>query len=579
VNDKDPAVTPSLSEGNGLSERAWAYEDFTADDDRPADFATGLVSLEFIKAAIRRSARFWCAMAVVGFVIGLGVYVAAPPPYQASTTLVLNDIVPGAQPGTAILDDQAVAQSRMVAALAVHKLGLRQSVGSFLAAYTATVVSPSLLRITVNATSSNDAVSRANAVARAYLQFRTDQLETQQQLLLTSLDQDINRAEQSVQSIRKQISQLQAQPASPRQQTRLISLHAALNQATTDLTALKQNTASTRATTQANTATQIKKSGVLDPAAPVPHPRLKPLFFHGAFGLIAGLALGLGIVIVRALVSDRLRRRDDVAYALGAPVMLSVGTVRLNRWLPGRRGLAAARGRDIRRIVAHLRTVVSTSSRRATLAVVPLDNPRVAALSLTSLAVSCAHEGKQVVLADLVSGAPAARLVGAGKPGIRPVRVDGDHLVVAVPGRNNVVPVGPLQQISPLAQPAKASETLAAAHASAELLLTLATLDPSVGGENLATWADDAVVVVTAGRSSWTKIHAVGEMVRLAGMRLVSAVLVGADKTDESLGMTHTPEADRDAEVAEEGLPSGGGISRSQSTGVQGPGRGVSHNP
>ncbi|HUK73238.1 MAG TPA: hypothetical protein VLW50_31570, partial [Streptosporangiaceae bacterium] len=48
------------------------------------------------------------------------------------------------------------------------------------------------------------------------------------------------------------------------------------------------------------------------------------------------------------------------------------------------------------------------------------------------------------------------------------------------------------------------------------------------------------VVVVTAGRSSSTRIHAVGEMIRLAGTPLVSAVLVGADKTDESLGATPT---------------------------------------
>jgi hypothetical protein len=57
--------------------------------------------------------------------------------------------------------------------------------------------------------------------------------------------------------------------------------------------------------------------------------------------------------------------------------------------------------------------------------------------------------------------------------------------------------------------------------------------------------------MVTAGQSSWTKINAVGEMIRLAGMRLVSAVLVGADKTDESLGVAQTPGADRgDAERA-----------------------------
>jgi len=46
--------------------------------------------------------------------------------------------------------------------------------------------------------------------------------------------------------------------------------------------------------------------------------------------------------------------------------------------------------------------------------------------------------------------------------------------------------------------------------------------------------------VMTAGRSSSTRIHAVGEMIRLAGTPLISAVLVGADKTDESLGATHT---------------------------------------
>ena len=76
---------------------------------------------------------------------------------------------------------------------------------------------------------------------------------------------------------------------------------------------------------------------------------------------------------------------------------------------------------------------------------------------------------------------------------------------------------------------------------SADLLLTLATLDPSLGAEHLAGWARGAVAVVTAGRSSAERVHAVGEMIRLAGIELISAVLVGADKTDESLGVPHQP--------------------------------------
>ena len=45
-------------------------------------------------------------------------------------------------------------------------------------------------------------------------------------------------------------------------------------------------------------------------------------------------------------------------------------------------------------------------------------------------------------------------------------------------------------------------------------------------------------------------------MVRLARIRQVSAVLVGADKTDEGLGLTHVPEVDRDA-GADENLNAG----------------------
>ena len=78
----------------------------------------------------------------------------------------------------------------------------------------------------------------------------------------------------------------------------------------------------------------MKGSVVLDAAAPLPHSRLKKLILDAALGLVVGLVLGVGIVVVRALVSDRLRRRDDVAQALGAPVTLSVGAVRPRRWLP-----------------------------------------------------------------------------------------------------------------------------------------------------------------------------------------------------------------------------------------------------
>ncbi len=65
---------------------------------------------------------------------------------------------------------------------------------------------------------------------------------------------------------------------------------------------------------------------------------------------------------------------------------------------------------------------------------------------------------------------------------------------------------------------------------------SLVTLDPAFGAEHLATWATDAVAVVTAGQSTAAKVRSVGEMLRLAGTRFESAVLIDADKNDETLG-------------------------------------------
>ena len=79
----------------------------------------------------------------------------------------------------------------------------------------------------------------------------------------------------------------------------------------------------------------------------------------------------------------------------------------------------------------------------------------------------------------------------------------------------------------------KRIEALIEACASADLLLTLATLDPAFGGDHLATWATDVVAAVTAGQSSAVRVHAVGEMIRLAGIRLDSVIVVDATRRRE----------------------------------------------
>ena len=354
-----------------------------------------------------------------------------------------------------------------------------------------------------------------------------------------TLNNQVTQAQQNLSAISTQISQVSAQPDTPARQTKLNALNATRTKAETSLATLQQTATDNQATAETVTASMIQGSQVLNPATADQHSRKKLALEYVASALIAGLALGIGIVVLRAIVSDRLRRRDDVADVLGAPVRLSVGDLRSRRWLPG------GRQREAQRLIAYLRNAVPRDGPSpAALAVVAVDNAAVAAQPLVALATSRAREGMSVVLADMSPGAPAARLLGVKEPGVHSVTAQDAHLTVAVGRRDDVAPVGPLRRGSQPLQLAPPDEKLVQACASADLLLTLVVLDPALGGDYLTTWASDVVVTVTAGQSTATRIQAVGEMIKLTGADPVSAVLIGADKTDESLGVSARPPQD-----------------------------------
>ena len=525
----DPVIF-SRDGDNGEPDRLGVYDDFAASENRSADFAPGLVSLGFIKAAIRRSARFLFVMAAVGLLGGFGYYVKAPPSYQASASVLLT-LSPYENNLTAPADNQAIAETSAVAELAVQKLGLQESASKFLNTYTAASVTDRLLTITASAPSPNQAVLYASAVGNAFLKFRADQLHGQNNLVLQSLEVQVNQAKQRVNSINAQLSQL------PSQESQISKLRVEQTSATAALSNLQAAVTGNQTTTGAQLTAALDNSQVLS-VTPLPYSKKKKLITYGAIGLVGGLALGLTIVVVRALVSDRLRRRDDIAYALDAPVKLSVSTLGARRTLTPRPGRAAKRDLDMQRVIAHLHSAVPRSTQvPASLAIVAVDNGPVVAQAVAALATSYASQGTQVIAADLSSGAYLAHLSGVKGPGVQTVSRNGVNFMMAVPDRDDPVPVGPLPSVTSPAGPAQAGDALVASDVSADLLLTLVTLDPALGGQHLATWAANAVVVVSAGQSSAERIHGVGEMVRLAGMRLDSVVLIGADKRDESLGL------------------------------------------
>jgi capsular polysaccharide biosynthesis protein len=537
VTDRDQKVVFSLNGGNGEPDRLGVFDDFSATENATVDFVPGLVSLGFIGAAIRRSARFLFVMAVVGLLVGGAVYKETPHPYQASASILLT-LSPYENSQTAAADNQALAQTRTVAGLAEQALGLQQSVGSFLSTYIVTPVTDRVMTITASAPSADQAVLRANALGTAFLKFRGEELQAQQNLVLQSIEQQVSQDKQRVDSINAQISQLTASG----QQAQLSKLRTEQISATAALGTAQQVASSNQTTVQPALTAALKGSEILSVAA-LPRSKLKSSASYVVIGLISGLVLGLAIVIIRVLVSDRLRRRDDVAYVLEAPVKLSVGTLGARRWIPAGPRRARKRDLDMQRVVTHLeRTLPRSTGGVPDLAIVAVDNAPVVAPAAAALATSYASQGNQVIVADLSQGADLARLLGVKSPGVQAVSHQGANFTVAVPDRDDVAPVGPLRPVTSTAGPAQAEHALSASYASADLLLTLVTLDPALGGDHLATWATNAVVVVSAGESSAERIHGVGEMIRLAGTRLDSAVLIGADKSDESLGLTPRPD-------------------------------------
>lgn len=537
MNEADEPRALSLSHNDDLPGRLWAFDEFNTGDDRQAgEVSSGLVGLNFIRAALRRGILVWSVMGAVGLLAGLGYFVERPPAYSASASVLLTNN-PAEQPSDAMLDNQAIAESRTVAAAALKKLGVAESADAFTRNYTVTPLTSRVLLMSVKAQSTDEAMREANALASAFLDFQATQLQTQDKLVVASLQQQVVLGQNNVNALTTQITQLLAQPSTQATRTKISRLRTERTQAVNALDLRRTALTQTDTIMETSTATVVRGSRVLDPAIAVLQSRMRLMLIYGITGLIMGLALGAGFVVMRALVSDRLRRRDDVARALGAPVRISVGKVRLGRG----QVLESEPNPEIKRIVTHLeRALPPKPSGLTALALVPVDDPGVAALSLVSLALSNAQQGLKVVLADLWSGSPAAQLLGVTQPGVHMVRMNDAHLVVSVPEPDDVVPLGPLDRRP---QRDHNADQLAAACGSANLLLTLAALDPAVGGDHLSGWARSAVATVTAGKSSAVKIHAIGEMIRLAGADLISGVLVGADKTDESLGMVNTPSA------------------------------------
>ena len=489
------------------------------------------VTIRSLMAALRRRRRFWVLIALVGLILGLAAVFVLPQTYRATTTLELTHN-PSDDPTLDQANDLALLETNDVAQAVVTDLKLHESAQAFLGQYQGVAVSTALLQITVEAPSTSSAIARANALDTAFLDIRRALFTSQNFDDATALGLAVAQAQRSESLLAAQYNADKA-AGDPTNSPRMAALNDAIgNEANEVLVFDGQITDNQIVTTTINT-----ESRVLDPATALHSSKLKKIIADGGTGVVAGLAIGWGLVAFEAVLFERLRRRDEIADGLGAPVGLAVpdirpprlaSTWRLRRWVNHPPP-------SVHLLVGALRGQLDELPSTRGLAVIDVDSTAIAAVSIASLASGLAAEGTEVRLFDLSGGRFLSRLLRLRRPGIKLVFTEAQGSVSLI-----------WQDEAEMAFGAGAADGRHRKDASGTgrasgLTLALVTLDPAIGGRHLIGHVSDAVAIVTVGRSKLSKLRSVAEMLEAAEIRLRSVLVVGSDPDDDSLGWTPPP--------------------------------------
>lgn len=472
-----------------------------------------MVSLHTLKAAIAQRRRFLLVMTVLGLLVGAGFHLVVPRKYSAVTNLYLVEPT-GSDPTAAMATDESLLQTNAVGQKAIDALHLDEPLATFLASYSATSPSPAVLSVKLTASSPTAAVSRANAVAQAFLAFRASEFRQQNDIVVNGLKAQVNSLNADISRLATSINALSGTGGGQSSS----QLSALTSQQGQDASQVSQLQAQIQQN-QLNIATITKGSRVVDPATLVRVSAKRVVASDGLSGLVAGLGLGLVVIVLGTVLSERVGRREDIAMALGAPVELSTGPYKRPRWGSRRRLWRRVErpGPGLQMVALRLRSHLEGPSRA--LCAIAIEAAEPAAVAVAVLARSLAAEGKRVVAVDVADSRPLASLFKVDK------------------GRTDVYPGGAAGgSITVIAAPDDLAMAEMSSPKDADATLVLATVDPALGADHLSGWAVNSVVFVAAGKATAERISSVGHLLRRAGVDPSGAIVIGSDTRDDSVG-------------------------------------------
>lgn len=510
-----------------MSERSTASA-IDADDDAGSDVWPATISLAPLRAELRRRWRLVAALSALGGFMGLALSVYLGGGSTATTTLFLAR--DGSQePSSAMQTDIGLLTTRAVAVKVIDEQGLDVSATDLLGSISLSTPSTQLLTISVQADDPEAAVELTQNVADAFLDFRaellTDQLEAANQGMEDQADQLAVRLDQ----VTAEIGRL-AGSAVPEDQTRVNELISERSGLTTEISRLREGIQAE----EVQVAAVIDSSKVVDPATVQPGGSLRLAVFSSASGFVGGGALGVAIVLAYGVLSDRPRRRSAVSAAIGSPVILSVDEV------VGRRSSGTVACEQAAARLVDLIRVHRTPARSMRLALLSVASSAQTVAVAADLVRGLVRDGTEVTVVDLTEAGGLAKA-------LRTDAVTVERWIDQARNRRaiDVAPsvVRPDRVPTLAKRPASLDEPWglavaerAASSPAGQVMLVVAEATPAVGADHIASWADNAVLVLRAGAASHDRLANSATVVRTAGISLLGAILTNTDRVDDSLG-------------------------------------------
>ncbi|MEV7237469.1 Wzz/FepE/Etk N-terminal domain-containing protein [Streptomyces sp. NPDC051020] len=459
----------------------------TTSESSQSSAAAPLLDLQALVVAVRRRRRLWCSMALLGLLVGAAVAVLLPsPPTAVTKVLVAHQEDQPNDPGTLIRTDVALLETTRIADKALKSLDSAEKPEDFMQDYGAIGLTNNLLQITVTGDSDAEAVTRAKALADAFVADHVKRIRAAADAESKALLDQRDRMRDDLAKVNKAIGN--GSPESgPTASSDLESLFARRAELTSRITDFGQRAAEARiGTPQLIAGTQI-----VDAPRAVRHFLPRAAATNAAVGLVLGLVLGLAVAAVGTVVADRPVLRREIAVNLGASVITELPLRSGRLWQ--RRRIRAAR----ERLTASLARTVRGSAEPVSL--LELGCARSTSVIALDLARTLAADGPVVIIDGLPGPQLAKRRLKPGDPTV----VSGER-AASVPHQERRVGVG--------------------------------SVAPGTAWTDLQYLGTQTVLVVRAGHGSAAWLHTVARQLADQRIVVIGVVLIDPDPRDRTDG-------------------------------------------